>query len=251
MDDREVNFNQFIRNLNSNSIALDYLKSRKLSKKLISENIVGFCPPFSRYSFPLLRGRLIVPIRDVHGQLIALAGRKIDSLQQSIIDSFWDSYGTEPAKCQDRINKWTKGKWINEPYHKGKNLYFLDVAKDYIRQKNYAIIVEGYFDVLNLYDNGIKNVCAISGTAISDYQISLLSRFCDHICILMDGDMAGNTATQKISKRIKELGLNAYSLHLPEGMDPDDFAKKYNLDFLDETIHSMIENEKYDLEISI
>jgi DNA primase len=249
MDDRETNFNQFVRNLNSNSVALEYLKSRSLSENLISENIVGFCPPYSRYSFPLLKGRLIVPIKDVHGNIIALAGRKIDSLQQTTIESFWDAYGSEPAKCQDRINKWTKGKWINEPYHKGKNLYFLDVSKEYIRQKNYAIIVEGYFDLLSLYDNGLKNVCAISGTSISDYQISLLSRFCDHICILMDGDIAGNTAAQKISKRINELGLKAFSLFLPDNMDPDDFAKNYELEFLDNSIQNMIENDITTLEI--
>ncbi len=251
MEDREINFNQFVRNLSSNSNALEYLKSRKLSKNLISENIVGFCPPYSKYLFPLLRGRLIVPIRDVHGNTIALAGRKIDSLQETTIESFWDTYGTEPAKCQDRINKWLKGKWINEPYQKAKNLYFLDKSKDYIRQKNYAIIVEGYFDVLSLYDNGIKNVCAISGTSISDYQISLLSRFCDNICILMDNDFAGNTASKKISKRIQELGLNSYEIYLPQNLDPDDFAKNYELDFLDKAIINMIENDGQVLEISL
>ena len=157
MENKEISFQQFIRNLNENTQAQKYFKSRGLSKNVVKEGLVGFCPTYSRYSFPLLRGRLIVPIRDVYGKTIALAGRQIPDIKDDLITSFWESFGSEPSKCQDRISKWTKGKWINEPYVKAKNLFFLDQSKKYVREKNYIILVEGYFDVYSLYDNGIKN----------------------------------------------------------------------------------------------
>lgn len=77
MSDRDIHFNQFVRNLEENSIAKKYYLSRGLSKKLIKDNLMGFCPVYSRYIFPLLRGRLIIPIRDIYGNTIALAGRQI------------------------------------------------------------------------------------------------------------------------------------------------------------------------------
>ena len=77
MSDRDIHFNQFVRNLEENSIAKKYYLSRGLSKKLIKDNLMGFCPVYSRYIFPLLRGRLIIPIRDIYGNTISLAGRQI------------------------------------------------------------------------------------------------------------------------------------------------------------------------------
>jgi DNA primase len=251
MENKEISFQQFTRNLNENTLAQKYFKSRGLSKSIVKEGLVGFCPAYSRYSFPLLRGRLIVPIRDVYGKTIALAGRQIPDIKDDLITSFWDSFGSEPAKCQDRISKWTKGKWINEPYVKAKNLFFLDQSKKYVREKNYIILVEGYFDVYSLYDNGIKNVAAICGTSISEYQIALASRFCDNIVILMDSDFAGKTAANKIVSKVEDLGLKAYKVYLPVGMDPDDFAKNYDTSFLDDSINSMIADSKKELYVGI
>jgi len=67
----------------------------------------------------------------------------IPDLKEQTVQAFWDLYGHEPAKCADKINKWNKGKWINEPYQKNKNLFFLDIAKTMARQKNYLILTEG------------------------------------------------------------------------------------------------------------
>jgi DNA primase len=117
MEDRKAYYNQFTRNLSDSNIAQEYYATRNLSKRIVDDNLVGFCPSYSRYHFPLLRGRLIVPICDVDGKIIALAGRQIPKAAEMTVQSFWDSYSHEPAKCQDRINKWNKGKWINEPYH--------------------------------------------------------------------------------------------------------------------------------------
>ena len=251
MSERDLHFNQFVRNLEENSTAKKYFLSRGLSKKLVKENLLGFCPVYSRYIFPLLRGRLIIPIRDVYGNTIALAGRQIPDLKESLVNSFWETFGSEPAKCQDRIVKWTKGKWINEPYQKAKNLFFLDHSKDEVRKLNYIILVEGYFDVLSLYDNGVKNVAALCGTAITDQQVALASRFCDNIVLLMDSDNPGILAAEKASKKIEELGLKSYKVFLPYNMDPDDFARNYDLSFLEPTIQKMIESNKKELYINV
>ena len=128
MSYREQSYEQFIRNYKENNFVQSYYKTRHLSNKLLEEQLIGFCPIFSRYEFPLLRGRLIVPIYDVHDNLLALAGRQIPELKDQVYNAFWEVFGHEPAKCQDRINKWVKGKWLNEPYQRNKNLFFLNKA---------------------------------------------------------------------------------------------------------------------------
>ena len=251
MEDRKSHYTQFVRNFSDSSFANDYYNTRNLSKKLIKDKLVGFCPAYSRYHFPLLRGRLIVPICDVDGKIIALAGRQIPQLAETTTQSFWDSYSFEPAKCQDRINKWNKGKWINEPYQKTRNLFFLNIAKKEALKRNYIILVEGYFDVYNFYDNGYANTCALCGTSISDYQIALASRYCDNIIVIMDSDDAGKLASEKIISKIKEYSINAHRVLLPKGMDPDDFASKYDISFLDESIKEMIGSGQQDLLVKI
>lgn len=249
MNNFELNYNQFLRNYKENNVVQQYFKSRNLSNKITNNNLIAFCPSYSRYEFSLLKGRLIVPIKDVHGNIIALAGRQIPELKEQTVQAFWDLYGHEPAKCADKINKWNKGKWINEPYQKNKNLFFLDIAKNMARQKNYLILTEGYFDVYSFYDNGLENVVALCGTAISDYQVALASRYCDNLVVVMDADDAGKIASEKVVNKIEELGLNAIRLFLPMGMDPDDFAQNYEVSSLDETIQKMIESGKKTLYI--
>jgi hypothetical protein len=249
MSFREQSYEQFVRNFQENNIVQSYYKTRNLSSKLIQEQLVGFCPIFSRYEFPLLRGRLVVPIYDVHDNLLAIAGRQIPDLKDQVHNAFWDTYGSEPAKCRDRINKWTKGKWLNEPYQRNKNLFFLNKAKNYARKKNYLLLVEGYFDVYSFYDNGLCNVSDLCGTSISEYQISLTSRYCDNLVLIMDSDDAGNLAAKKIISKINEFDMNAYQVILPSGLDPDDFANKYDLNYLDNAIQDMIASDKKKLVI--
>ena len=251
MNTKEINFNQFIRNFQDTNSVKNYYFNRGLSSKLVSENLIGFCPIFSNYSFPLLRGRLIIPIKNVYGETIALAGRQIPEIKDQVVQSFWETYGEEPSKCQDRINKWNKGKWINEPYQKTRNLFFLDHTKVNVLKKNYIILTEGYFDAYSLYDNGIDNVAALCGTSISDYQISLALRYCDNIVIMMDADDPGINASNTIAKKIEDVGANSFKVYLPPGMDPDDFSQNYHLDFLQNSIQDMIENNKKSLYIQI
>jgi DNA primase len=251
MSSLELNYNQFLRNFGENKTVQEYFLTRNLSDKIIQNNLIAFCPSYSRYEFPLLKGRLIVPIKDVHGNFIALAGRQIPELKEQTVQAFWDLYGHEPAKCAEKINKWNKGKWINEPYQKTRNLFFLNNAKKEAIKRNYIILVEGYFDVYSFYDNGYQNTCALCGTSISDYQIALAARYCDNIIVIMDSDDAGKIASEKILSKIKEYSLKAHRVLLPKGMDPDDFASKYDISFLDESIKEMISSGQQDLLVKI
>lgn len=251
MENKQLVFDQFVRNYKENDTAKSYYNSRGLSQKLVDDNLIGFCPIHSKYSFPLLRGRLVIPINNVYGETIAIAGRQIPEYKEKTISGFWESFGDEPAKCQDRINKWNKGKWINEPYQKTKNLFFLNHTKNEVMKKNYIVLVEGYFDAYGLYDNGVKNVAALCGTSISDYQVALASRYCDHIVLLMDSDDPGKNAANNITKKIEDLGGKSYKVFLPYGFDPDDFAKNYDLSFFDESINNMIAEEKKSLIIRV
>ena len=248
---RTTNFNQFVRELTNSESVIKYVKQRNLDLIHIDNNDLGFCPPYSRYVFPLLRGRLIVPIRDVHGRMIALAGRQLPDFVELTKKSFWDTFSSEPSKADDRINKWLKGKWINEPYQKSKHLFNLDKAKNSIRSNNYAFIVEGYFDVFVLKQNGIENVVALCGTALSEYHLALLYRYCDRVVLLLDGDAAGRLASDKIFQKLQDNNFVGKMLHLPEKCDPDDFVINYGPKNLLDAAKQLLEQEQSFLKIIV
>ena len=152
------------------------------------------------------RNRIIVPIHDRQKRIIGFGGRSLD--------------GSEP-------------KYLNSPeteiFEKGKNLFGLDKASLSIRKKDYAVVVEGYFDVMALHDSGITNVVASLGTALSRNQITLLSRSTDSKKILLnfDSDSAGIRAANRAISEVENLAiqgqLDLRVLQLPSGKDPDEF----------------------------
>ena len=248
---RSTNFDQFVRDLTNSEKVKTYIQSRNLDDIHIANKDLGFCSPYSRNMFPLLRGRLIVPIRDVHGRLIALAGRQVPDFIEVTIASFWDTFKSEPAKADDRINKWLKGKWINEPYQKSRHLFNLDRAKSSIRDCNFVFIVEGYFDVLILKQKGIENVVALCGTALSEYHLALLYRYCDRVVLLLDGDDAGRLASEKIIQKLNDNNFIGKILHLPEKCDPDDFVINYGPQNLIDAANQLLDSEQSFLKIIV
>ena len=154
------------------------------------------------------RNRIIVPIHDRQKRVIGFGGRSLD--------------GSEP-------------KYLNSPeteiFEKGKNLFGLDKSTLSIRKKDYAVVVEGYFDVMSLHDAGITNVVASLGTALSRNQITLLSRATDSKKILLnfDSDKAGTRAANRAITEVENLAiqgqLDLRILQLPSGKDPDEFLK--------------------------
>lgn len=149
------------------------------------------------------RNRLIFPIRDAKGNVIAFAGRVLDA---------------------------SLPKYINSPesvlYHKSNVLFGMDMALPAVRTENSVIIVEGYFDHLALYRAGIRNVVATCGTALTATHAGLIKRHAAKVYTLFDSDAAGSKATIRSMELFLEQRLPAYVITLPAGDDPDSFLAK-------------------------
>lgn len=153
------------------------------------------------------KGRVIFPIRSMSGRIQGFGGRTLSSYKKT-------------------------AKYINSPesdiYHKSKTLYGLFEAKKSIAQENSCYLVEGYTDVIQMHQSGIKNVVSSSGTALSSDQIRLIKRLTNNIVVLFDSDPAGIRAALRGVDLILEQGLNVRVCTFPEGEDPDSFAKSNN-----------------------
>jgi len=241
----------FGRNLLTNKTAMQYLAERGIDESLVRSNQVGFCPPYYNHWFDLIKGRITVTIRDVHGEVVAFAGRQYEPMRKITHRAFWEAYGNKPATAQKRIDFWDRGKWINEPYSKSKHLFQLYEAKDYCRERNYINLVEGYFDAKVMYSKGLENTSALCGVALSEHHISLISRFCEHVVLVLDGDEAGLKAAEKHVPLIREADLIPHVVYMPPGLDPDDFLLKYGGKVLRRGIENMIAEGKDELRIKI
>lgn len=149
------------------------------------------------------RGRLILPIHDEMGRLVAFAGRTLSD---------------------------DTPKYINSPeskiFQKGNMLYGLNIAKNFIKEKGYLVIVEGYFDFISLYKSGIKNVVASMGTSLTENQINIIRRFCDKVLIAYDSDIGGQNATLRGIDLLHDTGCEIAVIKLPQGYDPDKFINE-------------------------
>lgn len=220
---------QFQRELNLSSGAKKHLEDRFFDSEIIKTFQIGFCPPTSKYSFDLLNGRLIVPIHDAYGDVIAFSGRRLEVYGKEVKDHY-----IADSSRLDGLNKymkWKTAKWINTSYYKADHLYNLNLSKKYIYEKNFCFVVEGYFDVMHLHKLGFKNVVALCGTTLSEKHCDLIFRYCDKIILMLDGDESGQIATEKSSIRARNKHLYTNIVKLPDKFDPDNLTKDH-LDFI-------------------
>lgn len=156
-------------------------------------------------------GRVMFPWLNVSGKVVAFGGRVLDTRTKGV-----------------------NQKYVNSPdsdiYHKDHELYGIFQAKKAIAKENLVYMVEGYTDVISMHQCGIENVVANSGTALSEYQVHMLHRFTPNIVLLYDGDAAGIKAALRGTNMLLKEGMNVKVMLLPDGMDPDEFAKKYPAD---------------------
>ena len=165
------------------------------------------------------RGRVLFPVHTLSGKVVAFGGRILKKVENT-------------------------GKYVNSPesdiYSKSSELYGIYFAKSAIVKQDKCFLVEGYTDVLSMHQAGIENVVASSGTALTRGQIRMIHRFSENITVLYDGDAAGINAALRGIDLLLEDGMNVKVVLLPEGEDPDSFAKKQNA----ESFHRYIgENE--------
>ena len=160
-------------------------------------------------------GRLIFPIFSPNGRVVAFAGRVLDEREKG-------------------------AKYLNSPesliYIKGRILYGLSFAKDEIRKLDKAILVEGYMDLISLFQAGIKNVVAVSGTALTEEQVQLLSRYTKNVVLLFDADTAGIKASMRSIELLLKKDVEVKIAALPGGEDPDSFINNYGKEKFEEII---------------
>ena len=161
------------------------------------------------------RDRLMFPIYNLSGKVIAFGGRKLDG--------------------DDSVPK-----YVNSPetdiYHKSNVLYGLFQARDHIRDAKVAVFVEGYTDVMRLVSEGFRNTVATSGTALTELQARLIRRYTDRVVMLYDSDTAGAAATMRGADVLVEQGVDVRVGELEEGEDPDSFLRKYGSDALQQRL---------------
>jgi len=233
----------YARNLYSpaGKIAQDYLQARGITAETVKQFRLGFAPDTWRSLadhiegsglslkmaeqagliiagkeggfYDRFRGRLLFPIENVSGEVVAFGGRILEK--------------GEP-------------KYLNSPespvYIKGRNLYGLNKTKEEIRKRGFALIVEGYFDLISLWNAGIGNVVASLGTALTREHLELLRRYTVEVVALFDPDEAGRKALDRSLELFLAMNMRAKALVLPGGLDPDDYVKKFGKDKLEELI---------------
>jgi len=212
--------------------AMDYLRSRDLSQETVEKFQLGYAMDSfgglknfllknsindkifeltglfgfnQRGSYDLFRHRLMFPIHDYTGRVVAFSGRVLDADQRG-------------------------GKYVNSPtteiYTKGKELYGLFATRYEMGRKGFALISEGNLDFLRLYECGFVNSVASLGTAFTDSQITLLRRYTSNFTFIYDGDKAGRKAAVRAAISSLRLGCNVRIVELPADEDPDSFLKK-------------------------
>lgn len=219
------------------AIGMQYFRSRGFRDDIIRKFRLGFCLT-SRHAFAdaalkagyqkefltktglcferdngeltdRFNGRVLFPWIGVSGKVTAFGGRLLDSRTKGVSQ-----------------------KYVNSPdsdiYHKERELYGIYQAKKAIAKHDLVYMVEGYTDVVSMHQCGIENVVANSGTALSVYQIKLLRRFTPNIVLLYDGDAAGQHAALRGTDMLLSEGMNVKVLLLPDGKDPDEFARTHS-----------------------
>lgn len=183
-----------------------YLLEKGFSRlEIITSGLGGSKDTANNKIYDRFRGRIIFPISNILGKIIAFGGRTLK---------------------QDK----EEAKYLNSPdsptYNKSLVLYALDKAKDKIRKENKVVIVEGYMDVITSHQAGITNVVASSGTALTKEQIKLLKRYTNNFIFAFDTDEAGKTATYRALELAIENDVNITIAQVPNGKDPDECIRE-------------------------
>ncbi|HNW39594.1 MAG TPA: DNA primase [Candidatus Omnitrophota bacterium] len=204
---------------------INFLRSKNISLALM-EQAGLILPKDSGGYYDRFRQRIIFPIFDVRARSIGFGARVLDE---------------------------TLPKYINSPetpvYTKGKNLFGLNLSKDFIRDGDRVVIVEGYLDFIIPFQEGLKNIVASQGTALTLEQIKLIKRYTHNVVMVYDGDAAGELATLRSLDILIDEGLQVKVVTLPAGMDPDTLVRKQGVNTLKDKVEKAASFFDYKLEI--
>ncbi len=193
-------------------VLINYLRAKGISLSLLEKAGLVLTKEGGGY-YDRFRNRIILPIFDIKSRVLGFGARVMD-------DSL--------------------PKYINSPetliYIKGRNLYGLNLAKEAIRDSDSVVVVEGYLDFIMPYQEGLKNIVASLGTALTYEQARLIKRYAHNVVMIYDSDDAGELATLRSLDIFIEEGINVKVVSLPEGYDPDLFVRKMGIDKFKEKI---------------
>jgi len=182
---------------------ITFFKKKDIELNLLEKAGLALPSEKGKGHYDRFRNRIIFPIFDLRNKVVGFGARILDNSQP---------------------------KYINSPetpiYNKGRHLYGLNFSKGHIKEKDYAIIVEGYLDLIVPYQYGIRNIGATLGTALTPDQVKLLRRFSKTVIIVFDSDKAGEEASLRGLDILVSLDMNVRIARLPKGYDPDSFVRK-------------------------
>ncbi|MDA3931288.1 MAG: DNA primase [Tenericutes bacterium] len=227
-------FNLHLLNLDSGKQALDYLEDRHLTKHVLNEYNIGYAPArnnllmknllenFQEFElveaglvnrndsgnyYDVFRDRVMFPIHNEQGKVIGFSGRTLTN------DKNTPKYvNTQATKI----------------FNKGEVLYNLDKALPFVNQKKRVVLMEGFFDVIQASIAGIEESVCTMGTELTTEQARKIKKYTDNVVICYDGDDAGKQATYRALKILENAHLNVQIALMPEGLDPDEYIKKYS-----------------------
>lgn len=213
-----------------------YLDTRPLHSGVVEDFNLGFCDDLGTKKF--LRGPFVTD--EVYTDL---ENFYLDSrFKNSMLFPIFDMYGSLLGISAKLLGSDRQAKYLNTVYSKGEHLYGFNVTKRYCFKANKVYVVEGNFDVVSMYNYGIKNVVGMLGSSLTSKQLVLLSRMVDDVVFVPDGDKAGRTFLDRmfrsndgsipLTKKYSSLGLKFKVVGLPETEDPDSFLRRFGKDKL-------------------
>jgi len=233
-----------------------YLEKRSINTQIIDKFKLGYAPRLWGGLLEYLKKKGYEDSTLEKSGLIirGKGGRLFDRFRDRIIFPISDSKGKIKGFGSRALDE-SQPKYMNSPdtfiYNKGNHLYGLNQSWEEIRNKNAAVVVEGYIDLLTPFQHGIKNMVASLGTALTVDQIRLLKRYTNNIVILFDADLAGENATLRSLDLLIEEGVKVKVIQLPKGYDPDSFINKYGVEHFKKFLDDAQDLFEYKLNVTL
>lgn len=232
--------------------AYAYLKKRGFTQKMIDSYRIGCAPAMRDSLMKYLESREFPPELQQKAGLIAAreeTGERFDRFRGRIMFPIWDASGRIIAFNGRAIGD-VQPKYLHSPetplFRKNRTLYPLHLAKNAIRQTGQAVLFEGMVDAIKAREAGVTNGVATLGTALSESHLQVLRRYCGSVLICYDGDRAGRDAALKSLALCEKAGMKAEVAILPDGMDPDEYISAHGADaFMENIIRNPASSTKY------
>ena len=234
------------KNITSNSNIKEYLERRGLQSSTISEFQIGYSQKsYDQVLKIMQKESFSSKSMKQSGLFVETKKGYIDRFRERVMFPIHNHTGNVAGFGGRALNPDEKAKYMNSPetpiYIKSKLLYGLWKTKQNIVSQKNVIIVEGYMDFLKLYQSGIDNVVAVSGTAFTDQHAVQIKRLCNNVFLLYDGDEAGKKAAIRAGYISLKFGLEAHIVEIPDGIDPDDWISQSNVDDVKNKIYNGID----------